>query len=171
MNPTLRCLVALAFATGSTFAAAQAQPQQPQPQQPQPQPQAQAQPQSPAPRNREVQFSEQPVASTANNGGEGAGTVNPIAQAIAADDGFRESKITVQAVEEGHVLLTGVTTTRQLMDRAIDIARRQAGDGQVVNALTVEEFALVQAPDRPGEAVFQQDMSAGDPRSNPAQQG
>lgn len=88
----------------------------------------------------------EPVASASRTEGPGTEITNPIVQDLVADASLRNSKITVQPDGEV-VLLTGVTQTRAQMKRAVEIATAKAGEGKVVNAITTEEFVVVQQPE------------------------
>ena len=65
-----------------------------------------------------------------------------IAQALIAEPTMKDSKITVQPDENGVVLLTGVAPTEMQRIKAQDIAKAQAGEGKVINAITTEEIVM-----------------------------
>ena len=82
-----------------------------------------------------VVYVEEPIAAAAIAEGPGAETVNAIVQALNADASLKGSKITVQA--DGEVaILTGVAPTKELRDRASEIA--SAGGATIVNAMQAE---------------------------------
>lgn len=66
---------------------------------------------------------------------------NSIVHAMSADPALQRSKITVTPEENG-VLLTGVTPTLMQVNRAIQIATQFAGEGNVRNAISVEEVFI-----------------------------
>jgi glucose/arabinose dehydrogenase len=89
--------------------------------------------------------------------------LNAIVEALNADTSLKGSKLTVSP--EGElVYLTGVTSTRAQMGRAVQIASSQAGDGKVANAITTEELKIVPAPN-PATAMLEANPSgvAGEP--------
>lgn len=99
--------------------------------------------------------------------GPGLPVATSIAQALIAEPGLKNSKITV-APEENAILLTGVTPTLASMAKAVEIATQQAGEGNVRNALVTEEAFVDPVGGSPlgqGEPAQQQGLSA------PAQPG
>jgi hypothetical protein len=69
-----------------------------------------------------------------------------IAQALNAEAALKNSKITVQPVEDGVILLTGATMSEAQKIRATEIARSHAGDDKVVNTLAHDEN-VIRVPD------------------------
>ena len=69
-----------------------------------------------------------------------------IAQALNAEAALKNSKITVQPVEDGVILLTGATMSEAQKLRATEIARSHAGDGKVINTLAHDEN-VIRVPD------------------------
>jgi osmotically-inducible protein OsmY len=88
------------------------------------------------------QPADQPIASTTiasttipAGDGEDAALLDSITRALNAESTLKDSKITVQ-MDGDHVLLTGATTTPELVERATSIATTAAGDQrQVVNVM------------------------------------
>ena len=66
---------------------------------------------------------------------------NSIMHAMSADPALQRSKITVTPEENG-ILLTGVTPTLMQAHRAMQIASQFAGEGNVRNALSIEEVFI-----------------------------
>jgi Flp pilus assembly secretin CpaC len=66
---------------------------------------------------------------------------NSIIHAMSADPALQRSKITVTPEENG-ILLTGVVPTLVQAHRAMQIASQFAGDGNVRNAISVEEVFI-----------------------------
>ena len=66
---------------------------------------------------------------------------NSIVHAMSADPALQRSKITVTPEENG-ILLTGVVPTLVQAHRAMQIASQFAGDGNVRNAISVEEVFI-----------------------------
>lgn len=87
-------------------------------------------------------LSKQPVASVS----KADERAEAVAQALVADPEMQGSKITVQAPEDGIILLTGVTRTRAQMRKAVEAASQVAGEGKVANAIKTEELVIEQAP-------------------------
>jgi hypothetical protein len=99
----------------------------------------------------------EPVASMAAGAQAGdAGHVTAIVEALNAEQSLKGSKLTV-APDGEKVLMTGVTVTREQMNRALDIAHSQAGDGNVTNAITSEELVIVTNPVPAGDAMASAD--------------
>lgn len=72
--------------------------------------------------------------ATASAVKEGDATVDNIVKALNADPNFKDTRITVQSGDD-YILLTGATTTTEEAERAANLAREQAGDKPVVNAV------------------------------------
>jgi osmotically-inducible protein OsmY len=88
-------------------------------------------------------LAQEPIASTTIPAGDGADAalLESITQALNADATLKDTKITVQ-MDDDHVLLTGATTTPELVKRAGSIAAQQAGDQKVVvNAILADKGA------------------------------
>ena len=66
---------------------------------------------------------------------------NSIVHAMSADPALQRSKITVTPEENG-ILLTGVVPTLMQANRAMQIASQFAGEGNVRNAISVEEVFI-----------------------------
>ena len=66
---------------------------------------------------------------------------NSIVHAMSADPALQRSKITVSPEENG-ILLTGVVPTVMSAHRAMQIASQFAGEGNVRNAISVEEVFI-----------------------------
>ena len=82
----------------------------------------------------------EPVASTSKSEGLDGQLATSIAESLAADSSLAGSKLTVQPIEDGVILLTGVSRTRAQAKRALEIASQQAGEGSVATAIQVEEI-------------------------------
>ena len=78
-------------------------------------------------------LAQEPIASTTLPTGDGADAalLEGITRALNAEATLKDTKITVQ-MDDDHVLLTGATTTPELVQRAGAIAAQQAGDQRVV---------------------------------------
>ena len=97
--------------------------------------------QAPAPEAKpQYAYVEEPVASASLAQGPESERLNALVQALGAEASLKGSKITVAAEPEGGVLLTGVTISRAQQQKAIEIAKSQAGEGKVINAITMEEL-------------------------------
>ena len=79
----------------------------------------------------DTQYTSEPIASAAKADG-GAEAVNAIVQALNADAGLKNAKITV-AQDGDVVVLTGAAQTKQQVDRATEVA--SAGGATIVNAI------------------------------------
>jgi BON domain len=95
--------------------------------------------QQPTPVGEGPRFVQEPVATTSRDDA----VANAIAQELNADPSLKQSKITVQPVEEG-IMLTGVTPSYAQMRRAGEIAKAHAGEGQVANVIQSEELLIQQ---------------------------
>ena len=83
----------------------------------------------------------EPIASVSKSEGLDGQLATSIAQSLAADSSLNGSKITVQPIEDGVILLTGVSRTKAQAKRALEIAMQQAGgEGTVTTAIQVEEI-------------------------------
>jgi len=83
----------------------------------------------------------EPIASASKSEGLDGQLASSIAESLAADSSLNGSKITVQPIEDGVILLTGVSRTRAQAKRALEIAMQQAGgEGTVTTAIQVEEI-------------------------------
>lgn len=100
-----------------------------------------------------VQYVQEPVASTSTTTGADGPLAEAIAQAINADTSLKNSKITVQPVDNG-ITLTGVTETYEQMQRAVKIATSQAGSGKVINAIQSSQM-IMPAPEPSKLAEFE----------------
>ena len=80
----------------------------------------------------------EPVASVSKAEGLDGQLATSIAESLAADASLNGSKITVQPVEDGVIVLSGVAPSRAKAKRALEIASQQAGEGSVVNAIQAE---------------------------------
>ena len=82
----------------------------------------------------------EPVASTSKSEGLDGQLASSIAASLAAESSLNGSKITVQPIEDGVILLTGVTPTKAQAKRALEIATEHAGEGTVATAIQAEEI-------------------------------
>jgi osmotically-inducible protein OsmY len=82
----------------------------------------------------------EPVASVSKAEGLEGQLATSIAESLVADTSLNGSKITVQPVEDGVILLTGVVPTKAQAKRALEIAVQQAGEGSVASAIQPEEI-------------------------------
>jgi osmotically-inducible protein OsmY len=80
----------------------------------------------------------EPVASVSKSEGLEGQLATSIAESLAADASLSGSKITVQPVEDGVIVLSGVAPSRAKAKRALEIAAQQAGEGTVVSAIQAE---------------------------------
>jgi len=81
----------------------------------------------------DTQYTSEPIASAAK--AEGAtDAVNAVVQALNADAGLKNAKITVTQ-DDAVVLLTGVALTKEQSQHATEIAMASASGAQVVNAI------------------------------------
>ena len=102
--------------------------------------------QAPAPEVKpQHAYVEEPVASASLAEGPESERLNALVQALGAEASLKGSKITVAAEPDGGVLLTGVTVSRAQQQKALEIAKSQAGEGKVVNAITMEELYIAPA--------------------------
>lgn len=92
--------------------------------------------QAPAPATAYV---DEPIASVAA-GVQPNERANAVVQALNADASLKGSKLTVAPDGDDLVYLTGVTVTRDQMNRAMELAG--AGGGKVANAITSEELVI-----------------------------
>ena len=86
----------------------------------------------------------EPVASNSRSDGPDGAVAAAIAQELNADPSLKNSKITVQPVDNG-IILTGVAPAHAQMQRAVQVATVRAGEGKVVNAIQSEEI-VIQVP-------------------------
>jgi len=82
----------------------------------------------------------EPVASVSKSDGLEGQLATSIAESLAGDASLHGSKITVQPVEDGVIVLSGVAPSKAKAKRALEIAAQQAGEGMVVNAIQAEEI-------------------------------
>ena len=80
-----------------------------------------------------------PVASAVATVEPTAEYTNSIVQALLADPSLAESKITV-APDDTTITLTGVTKTREQMQRVLEIVGGLAGERKVINVIQTERM-------------------------------
>ena len=85
--------------------------------------------------------------------------VKAVVQELVGDASMKGSKVTV-AVEDGTIILTGVTPKREQARRASEIATARAGEGKVVNAITTEEIGPPPQPAAQPATVAQPEPAA-----------
>ena len=93
-------------------------------------------------------------AASASTGNRDTELVAPIVEALNADASLKHSKITVLRDENGPVFLTGVTMTNAQSQRALEIAKSKAGEGNVANVLQTAEMMVI-APEPKQVAVVE----------------
>lgn len=89
-----------------------------------------------------MNFVDEPIAS-ASKEDDGA---KAIVEALNADASLKDSKITVQPMDDGAILLTGSSMTRAQAKRAGEVAAGKAGEGKVVNVIRDSEAYVMEAP-------------------------
>jgi hypothetical protein len=78
-----------------------------------------------------------------------------VAQALSAEPALKQSKITVQPVEDGNILLTGSASTEAQRLQAGKIAA-QAGGGTVINTINVDEMVIWVPPPKDDAALAEE---------------
>jgi len=82
----------------------------------------------------QVAFAPAPVASAATTSGGDQALVDSIVGALNADPSLKDSKVTVSD-DDGHILITGATKSREQRDKIVEIATAQAGEVKVVSSV------------------------------------